>query len=256
MLREKLIVHQWQSQTDFRWRGGSTSRLEGFSDAVFGFSLTLLVVSSEVPKTAEQLFQIIQGFPAFAVTFATLFGIWYVHYIFFRRYGLYDGVTTVLNALLLFVVVFYIYPLKFLSTWLINVLLLRWMLNIDIYADVEISGLEMGTVMLVYSAGFLLVFLIFSLLYLHAYRKRDILQLDELEQYDTVSAVRAYFICVVFAVISILMVWLGGDDWASMAGVIYMFIGPVEGINGYIRGRGYRALKAKMTSQDISVDQE
>ena len=32
----------------FRWRGGEVSRLEGLSDAVFAFAVTLLVVSLEV----------------------------------------------------------------------------------------------------------------------------------------------------------------------------------------------------------------
>ena len=36
-------------------RGREVSRIEGFSDAVFGFALTLLVVSLEVPDNFEGL---------------------------------------------------------------------------------------------------------------------------------------------------------------------------------------------------------
>jgi len=36
--------------------------------------------------------------------------IWYEHSAFFRRFGLNDGVTIVLDAVLLFVVLFYVYP--------------------------------------------------------------------------------------------------------------------------------------------------
>src|SRR5262245_65342384 len=62
------------------------SRVEGFSDAVFAFAITLLVVSLEVPKTFEELTAAIRGFPAFAVCFALLFQVWWRHYPFFRNY--------------------------------------------------------------------------------------------------------------------------------------------------------------------------
>src|SRR4051812_37187990 len=89
------------------------TRLEAFSDAVFGFSLTLLVVSLEVPHSYAELMGIMGGFLSFACCFALLIWIWHEHNMFFRRYGLQDGVTVVLNAGLLFVVLFYVYPLKF-----------------------------------------------------------------------------------------------------------------------------------------------
>jgi hypothetical protein len=44
--------------------------------------------------------------------------LWYEHVRFFRRYGLQDGFTIVINAVLLFVILFYVYPLKFLFSLL------------------------------------------------------------------------------------------------------------------------------------------
>src|SRR6266566_1348637 len=90
------------------------SRVEGFSDAVFAFAITLLVVSLEVPKTFEELMAAIRGFPAFAVSFALLFQIWWRHYRFFRRYDLEDRYVITVTGFLLFVVLFFVYPLKFL----------------------------------------------------------------------------------------------------------------------------------------------
>ena len=92
--------------------GREVSRIEGFSDAVFGFALTLLVASIEVPPDFEALKLTLRGFLPFALTFALICWIWYLHYSFFRQYGLEDRLTIVLNCVLLFVVLFFVYPLK------------------------------------------------------------------------------------------------------------------------------------------------
>ncbi|HEY7515172.1 MAG TPA: TMEM175 family protein, partial [Vicinamibacteria bacterium] len=97
-------------------RGREVSRLEGFSDAVIGFALTLLVVSLEVPDSFGALKATLGGFLPFAATFAIVGWIWFEHYLFFRRFPLEDGWTVFLNLVLLFVVLFFVYPLKFIFT--------------------------------------------------------------------------------------------------------------------------------------------
>ena len=89
------------------------SRLEEFSDAVFGFALTLLVITSSVPRSYEELMALVRGIPAFACCFALLVWVWYEHDGFFERYALNDGITVVLNSALLFFVLLYVYSLKF-----------------------------------------------------------------------------------------------------------------------------------------------
>ena len=113
MLREPLVRAAANTPDDFTIRGREVSRVEGLSDGVFALAMTLLIVSGQVPTSFDELLNVFRGFPAFAACFAVLLWFWIVHYTFFRRFGLNDGTTIFLNSCLLFLVVFYVYPLKF-----------------------------------------------------------------------------------------------------------------------------------------------
>src|SRR4028119_2330965 len=116
MLRGRLARRRVGEEEGFSWRGEDVLRIEGFADAVFAFALTLLVVSLEVPNTFDELLATMRGFFAFAISGGLLYSVWCDHYRFFRRYGLQDNLTMHLSSVLLFVVLFYVYPLKFLFT--------------------------------------------------------------------------------------------------------------------------------------------
>lgn len=117
MIRESLARRELAAERDFHWRGGEITRVEGFSTAVFAFAVTLLIVSLEVPQTFNELLGAMRSFIAFAICFTLLTMVWYRDYIFFRHHGLQDAHTTVLNIILLFLVLFYVYPLKFARCW-------------------------------------------------------------------------------------------------------------------------------------------
>jgi hypothetical protein len=80
MLREHLNSSRTSGEPGFHWRGAEVTRLEGFTDAVFAFAVTLLVVSLEVPKTFPELLAAMHGFLAFGVCFGLLANVWYQHY--------------------------------------------------------------------------------------------------------------------------------------------------------------------------------
>jgi Endosomal/lysosomal potassium channel TMEM175 len=75
VVREGLARRQG-GEEDFRWRGEDVSRIEAFTDAVFAFAVTLLVVSLEVPRTFEELLVAMRSFFAFAICFALVLLVW------------------------------------------------------------------------------------------------------------------------------------------------------------------------------------
>jgi hypothetical protein len=175
-----------------------------------------------------------RGFMAFAVCFTFLTWIWYEHCLFFRRYGLQDALTVFLNAVLLFLILFYIYPLKFLFTALFNEVPFfnAGGPSLDYSRPEQIQSL-----MIIYSIGFLLIFLTFLLLHLRAYRKRQDLELDEAELVQTIGRIRANSISIGIALLSIALSVFGGQRMSGLAGMIYGLMGPAYGLNGYFVGR-------------------
>ena len=188
MLREPLIKHHVVD--DFRWRSREISRIEGFSDAVFGFAVTLLIVSLEVPRTSTELLATMHSFGGFVVTFFMLSSIWYSQFIFFRRYGLEDRVTVILNLVLLFTVLFFVYPLKFLFTLLLRDPTMKGKIQTAHGLELAILPQHKPWILTIFGLGFAAIFLIFILLYRHAYARREQLELDELEIFETRSVVR------------------------------------------------------------------
>ena len=217
-----------------RPRGGrDVSRIEGFSDAVFGFALTLLVVSLEVPDDFADLRAIIVGFPAFAVTFSVICWIWYEHYLLFRRYDLEDGLTVTLNCVLLFLVVFYAYPMKFMFTRLISGTLLG--LGPSIMEGMSSAN---GTFLMVtYSAGFVALFATLMLLHWNGLRQRDRLQLTSLDAFDARAGVKRHAISVAIGLLSIAIAALLPPRFLAMSGLVFFLLGPAHGMFGYLNAR-------------------
>ena len=248
MIRERLIEQGIGMSTKFRMRGQEVSRIEALSDAVFGFAITLLVVSLEVPRTFDALLEMMRGFVAFAICFAMLVMVWYQQYKFFRRYGLNDALTFVLNAVLLFVVLFYVYPLKFVWTLLVNL-----MLGVDNRVRLPSGELvapvaqdQMGQMMVVFSIGYVAVFAVFALLYWRAHAKRGELELNQLEVLDTRIELEEYLLHVCIGLLSVGLASRGTGEFAALAGYCYAIIGPVMTVHGMRAGKKRKKLEASL----------
>lgn len=210
-------------------RRHEVTRLEGFSDAVFGFALTLLVVSLEVPKDFGELQNLLRGFLPFGLMFAMICWIWYEHQKFFRRYGLQDPLTVALNCFLLFVVLFYVYPMKYLTMSLIG----------------PVVGMAVGSlppktdgdkVLMLYSSGVVLVFGTFVAMYARAWKLRVTKQLSPVEQVQLKAGMRGHLISAGLGLMSIAVVetlrLIGQEQMMGLGGILYGLMGPLHAWNG------------------------
>ena len=213
----------------FRWRGTGISRLEGLADAVFAFTVTLLVVALEVPRDYHGLMAVMQEFPAFIATFALLMWFWSIHYRFFRRYGLENGWTQFLNCALLLLVVFMSYPLKFLIGSAFYGLF-----GIG-QAVTGINGIaDLSRLYIIYGLGLASVWTVFLLMYFHAYGQRSRLKLSEAEIILTRGSICELATNIALCLSSILLAMFNQFVWQP--GVIYALTGPLMGFLGWWYG--------------------
>lgn len=241
MLAHRPIHHD----DGFRWRSGEISRFEGLSDAIFAFAVTLLIISLEVPETFSELVRSMRGFGAFAVCFALLLWIWHSQYVFFRRYALEDKLTLTLNAALLFLVLFYVYPLKFLAQLMMNQIL-GFGTQVHRPGGVVEAMIERSQgpqLLSIYGLGFCAIFGVFALLYAHAYRRRAELELDAREVLITRISIEAHLATAGVAALSVSIAVLAPERFLGWAGWVYFLIGPLQALVGTLGGRRMRRLE-------------
>jgi uncharacterized membrane protein len=232
MVRNHLISRPTSGEPGFRWRGAEVTRLEGFTDAVFAFAVTLLVVSLEVPKTFRELFEAMHGFLAFGVCFGLLAYVWHEHYRFFRRYALENPWVVFLNCALLFFVLFYVYPLKFLFSM--------------VFDQSQLEASDVRSLFTIWSLGYAAVYTVFGLLYLYAWRVREQLELTPLEAMRTRVSLMDQVCMVVVGVISILLAHTLPDALVGLAGYVYFLVPIYFWVVHSIAGRRERAHQPRL----------
>lgn len=227
-------------------REHESTRIEAFSDAMFAFSATLLVVSLEVPREFTDLANNLRGFLPFALSFAALYFIWVSHTNLFRRYPLGDSFTLIVNGFLLFTVLFYVYPLKFMAGAIVGM--------ITGSGDVVLRGDQVGSLFIIYGTGWTLVFLSIALLYHHAASRREELGVTELSAYDAITSSRHYIAFGLTGLISTLLALLGIGVRYGVPGYIYAILGVFAAINGSNRRKGREKLETLLAGHPSLED--
>src|SRR5688500_12689977 len=137
MIREAIGKHYIGMNKEFRFRGEEPGRLENFSDAVFALAITLLLISTSAPSNFDQIKKFVWELVPFSICIVLILLIWHEHFIFYYRYGLRNTKVIILNTIFLIIVLFYVYPLKFLWKFLITLLLARIMNEDSLYAEIK-----------------------------------------------------------------------------------------------------------------------
>ncbi|PXX40179.1 TMEM175 family protein [Undibacterium pigrum] len=238
------------SDTDHKQHGYiSLHRLDGFSDAVFAFAVTLLVVSLEVPKSAHELFHLMHGFIAFGVAFTLLMVMWYQHGKFFKRFPITDLWMISLNMALLFVILLYVYPLKFLFVSLFDSMI--WKSTGDNFT----SASEIQTLMTIYGAGIIAVNFVFFLMHKHAWRLRERFAMSLSQLNELRADMAGNLINMAVAGLSVLIV-LVSKDQGTWSGCIYFLLGPAHWASGAWHGRRYRAIKNQEQGKQVKQESQ
>jgi uncharacterized membrane protein len=212
-----LHLQEHIEKDGFRLRGLEMSRIDGFSDVVFGFALTLLVVSLEVPKTYSQLHASLRGFFPFAVSFLFLMLVWMAHYKYFRRFGTHDLGTIAINAALLFVVLFYVYPLKFLFTFLFDGLTG----SAQGYFE---NQQQVRELMILYGVGFATIYFLIAALYWNGLRQRVHLELTSMEVMLTKTYIGVAAGVAVIGLLSCITTMILPAELIALSGWVYTLI--------------------------------
>jgi len=233
------------SHEGFRMRGAPITRLDVFSDVVLAFALVLLVISLAIPKNFTDLRYPTPSFTTSAICFLLLVNVWFSHFVFFRRYGLSDRLTVVLNAILLGLILFCVYPLKFLYSTMFTYLVSAD-LSPRFAAAVQINGM-----LVLYAIGFTTVFFLVAALYWNAWRHRESLALNGVERLLTVSSIVDALGISAIGLVACLAALVLPPSWALYSSVLYFLILPWKALNTLYFGRKARHLRALVATPSL-----
>ena len=227
----------------FRLRGMEMTRTETFTDAAFAFALTLLVISVDtIPSNYAELTAAVKGIPAFGLSCMLLFLFWHGHWGWSRRYGLEDFPSMILSFFLVFVMLCYVYPLKFVTTTFVE-----WVTGRRIDADPNVESIasinELFDIFTIYSFGFVALCLSILLLYWRAWQRRDDLHLNAMERFVTRSEMGSWSILVSVGTIAVLMGLFAPQSLLTVPGWAYMLLPVLMPLYAFPRGRQLRRLQ-------------
>jgi hypothetical protein len=195
----------------------------------------MLLISTTPPSNFQQVKQFVIDLIPFAMCVTFIVLIWHEHFIFFFRYGLRNGKIVALNGLFLTIVLFYVYPLKFL-TKLVEFPIAGLLNDQQLFNELQgmIKARDMADLMIIYGMGAMAVFFILMLMYRYALKNAAELDLNEIELFDTRTSIRTNLLMTIVPFISVLFAIVFYKYWFAgmVSGFTYFLYTPVMTIHG------------------------
>ncbi|KPP82747.1 MAG: Integral membrane protein [Oceanicaulis sp. HLUCCA04] len=232
-----------RGEPHFKWRSPEVSRVENLSDIVFALVLTLAAANS-VPASFDDLTNLWRNGLSMAACFALILSIWHTHHVFFRRYNLQDGWTVFLNAVLLCLILVFIYPLKFMADFFFNLFTGGFASTAEVQAVITVD--QVAHLYLVYGIFYIAVQMVFVLLYSHALRLGDQIELDDTERSFTRYEIEVAAGTGLLTVLVIASAYLLPPPFGPMSGMAFFLIGLIA----YVSGKRAQARLASPATPD------
>lgn len=147
-------------------------------------------------------------------------------------------------------VLFYVYPLKFLFTLITTGNhIIKEGVDIRRISSVE----EIRHLMVIYSAGFIAVYVSFLLMYLHAWRKKEELRLHEVERFHLKTAIYKSILLIMIGALVVIVSLIISDYYASSTGMLFILISPGMTILFRLRAK---KLKGLISAEELQLHYE
>ena len=192
--------------------------MDNLTDAVFGIAITLLIFNLENPNSFKDLLEFTKTLPATLISISFVMLIWTEHARFFLIYQIEDTLLSILNTLFIALVIFYVYPLRFLTSFLTN-------LFFQTEISLEIKQSQIPELMIYYG---LIAFGLYFMLYLFHRRAWAIRNRYNFNEYELLD-LRAQ---------GIRMVLMFSVPLVSIA-LVMIFKSVHVGLAGFIGGLAY-----------------
>lgn len=223
----------------FRLRGMQMTRLETFIDAAFAFAISMLVIASQqIPDDIATLLAAFKNVPTFICSIAVLGIFWRGHWLWSRRYGLEDGTSILISWALIVTILIFIYPLKaiFGAMW--------YMLsNGEVGRPFSLHTTEeqVRTIFAIYALGLIAISSEILLLYVRAWRLREVLRLNAREQLMTRGELTGWSIPVSVGTVSLVFSFTLPIEKIAWCGWIYFLMAIVLRVHAFWHRRRLKA---------------